>query len=96
MTHGSINFCNSYIKEKRLSSYDKIICLSDSFLNDFKVQYPKFVDRIARIYNPINIDYVNEKAKISYFNAEPPYFVAVQRLDVDKDVETIHCLKHRL
>lgn len=87
--HGSINFCNLCIKEKRLSPYDKIICLSDSFFNDFKMQYPEFADRIARIYNPINADYVNEQAEHSYFDAEPPYFVAVQRLDVDKDVETI-------
>lgn len=87
--HGSILFFNSLIDKSVLDIYDDIVCLSDSFKNEFVKMYPDYKNKIRRIYNPINKDNVINLSKKD-IDVKSPYFVAVQRLDsVDKDIPTI-------
>lgn len=88
--HGSINFFDNFIKNKEeLDIYDKIICLSENFKRDFIKKYPFLSDRIVFIYNPIDIKAVKVGAMNELYKTKGKYFVAVQRLDSDKKVETI-------
>lgn len=92
--HGSIMFFDNLMQDSRLAKnikqYDKIVCLSDSFLIDFKSKYPELSNKIVRIYNPIDVERLDKEAKENLFETVKPYFVAVQRLDYcDKDIETI-------
>ncbi len=86
--HGSINYFNLEIKNKHLDFYDKFICLSDSFANDFSQSYPKYAKKIVRIYNPIKINAIRRAAD-SAPTCKDQYFCTVSRLNQDKDVETI-------
>jgi len=86
--HGSINFFQDEKLGDKLFMYDKIVCLTDSFVSDFKKLYPQYADKITRIYNPIDCDAIR---KIAMSQPEIPgkYFVVVSRLNYDKDIETV-------
>lgn len=87
--HGSFLFFESHIDKRVLDIYDDIVCLSDSFMNDFMHKYPEYKQKVHHIYNPIDITNIQQLATESV-SVNVPYFVAVQRLDsVDKDVATI-------
>ena len=86
--HGGIDCFNEYDFIKKVGIYDKIVCLSDSFLIDFTHQYPEYAEIINRIYNPIDCEEIQEKScheRPDYGN----YFCVVSRLDVDKDIKTV-------
>ena len=87
--HGSILFFNNCNFIQKLSTYDKLICLSDNFLNSFVDMYPEHKNKISRLYNPLNISEIQHAAK----KQTPPnekYFIHVSRLDgVDKDLITV-------
>lgn len=88
--HGGINFFDNYIRHKeRLQIYDKIVCLSESFRCDFIKKYPFLANKIVCIYNPIDFEFVQNGSKKRFYKTNGKYFVAVQRLDCDKSVETI-------
>ncbi|MBR2482922.1 MAG: glycosyltransferase [Alphaproteobacteria bacterium] len=87
--HGSILFFNRNNLIQKLSSYDKLVCLSDNFLNAFIDIYPEHKNKIVRLYNPLNITEIQHAAK----KQTPPnekYFIHVSRLDgADKDLITV-------
>lgn len=87
--HGSILFFNRCNLIQKLSPYDKLVCLSDNFLNAFIDIYPEHKNKIVRLYNPLNITEIQHAAK----KQTPPdekYFIHVSRLDgVDKDLITV-------
>lgn len=87
--HASINHFNenSEHASKHIKIYDKIVCLSDSFKNDFIKQYPDYADKIVRIYNSVNTQIIRNKAKLD--NSHGKYFCVVSRLHHHKDNETI-------
>lgn len=87
--HGSILFFDSMIDKSVLDIYDNIVCLSDSFKQDFIKLYPQYSNKIHRIYNPINVQSVRNLTNKDV-SIKRPCFVAVQRLNsADKDVATI-------
>ncbi|MCM1294133.1 MAG: glycosyltransferase [Muribaculaceae bacterium] len=86
--HGSINFFNNEKLIKKLPMYDKLVCLTDSFVSDFKTKYPQYADRIVRIYNPIDCDAIRRTSETQK-KIDGKYFVVVSRLDCDKDIETV-------
>lgn len=86
--HGSINYFNKSMRINRLSYLTKFVCLSDSFVDDFKLLYPEVADKIIRVYNPIDIEKIRNSIKDSEtFHGK--YFSVVSRQDIDKDLETV-------
>lgn len=73
---------------KYMNNYDKLVALTDGFMNEFKRLYPSYSNKIIRIYNPIDVTRASEKSKV----AEVPngkYFSCVSRLYADKDIKTL-------
>jgi glycosyltransferase involved in cell wall biosynthesis len=88
--HGSFVLFQKWECIKKLPKYDKVICLTDNFKNDFINNYPEYKDKIEHIYNPLNVNEILLKAKKDALVSNKKYFIAVQRLDNrDKDVVTI-------
>jgi glycosyltransferase involved in cell wall biosynthesis len=86
--HGSINFFNNNFEIERLDMYDSVVCLSDSFLKDFQMRYPKYANKIRRIYNLLDVEGIRrDGAKLTC--PQGKYFLSVSRLDADKDILTI-------
>ncbi|MDR2432561.1 MAG: glycosyltransferase [Puniceicoccales bacterium] len=87
--HGGINYFNRNSDEalKYIGDYDKVVCLSDSFKEDFSEQYPDYKDKIVRIHNSVNAKEIQGKAKADKSHGK--YFVIVSRFDGEKDNETI-------
>ena len=73
----------------RLDSYDKMICLTNSFKQDFVNTYPDYKDKIEHIYNPFDFTTVREKSKDITIKPRHKYFIAIQRLSSEKDVSCI-------
>ena len=73
----------------KLLSYDKIVCLTESFERQFKQAYPQYKDKICQIYNPFNLSLpsLDEKELGKALNYKP-FFVHVSRIDSDKDILT--------
>lgn len=86
--HCSINYFNNNHMHVRMPYYDKIVCISDDCMNDFCNQYPKYANRLMRIYNPVNTNEINEYSKNAP-SYDGKYFLCVSRMDSDKDIPTI-------
>lgn len=87
--HGSILFFNRNNLIEKLNTYDKMVCLSENFKNDFIATYPDAADKIVHICNPLDIESVRQNAATRPA-PKSKYFVHVSRLDgIDKDVETV-------
>ena len=87
--HGSINFFKDFVQKSNIGNYDCIACLSHAFVRDFKQLYPEWADKICCIYNPVDVEEIHHLGNLEAPACSTPYFVAVQRLEEDKDVETI-------
>ena len=89
--HGSFPVFQKWNTIKKIDSYDKIICLTQSFKQDFVNTYPELKDKIEHIYNPFDFEMVRKKSKEETTNFKPTqkYFIAVQRLFEDKDVSCV-------
>lgn len=89
--HSSSMMFKKNVNKFRLNEYDKAICLTDSCKKDFENDYPIYCEKIMRLYNPIDINFVRREAEKEnkIFDAAVPYFIAVQRVDEDKDVATV-------
>lgn len=86
--HGSVRFFEEERHARWLPSYDKMVCITDSFVREFGIKYPHWADKTLRIYNPIKYDYIADKAKNAPQGAGQ-YFCSVMRMDPDKDAETV-------
>jgi glycosyltransferase involved in cell wall biosynthesis len=73
---------------KNFEHYDNVVVLTDECANDLKKMYPQFVDKIVRIYNPIDIKSIKEKAN-GKNKIKGKYFCSVARLTPDKDIKTL-------
>lgn len=88
--HGSIFYYTKGVRDRKyLNIYDKFVCLTNSFLTDFKELYPQYSEKIVSIYNPIDLAAIRKESENVLYHTQKPYFVAVQRLNSDKDVTTI-------
>ncbi|MDR2413320.1 MAG: glycosyltransferase [Rickettsiales bacterium] len=86
--HGGIDFFNRHFGERQIREYDRIVCLSDSFLRDFQSTHKSGREKIVRIYNPIDIGGIKKLSReLPAFPGK--YFLSVSRLAADKDIETI-------
>ncbi len=86
--HCSINYFNDNRMHVRMPYYDKIVCISDSCMNDFREQYPQYAQRLTRIYNPVNSTEISEYSKTAP-TYDGQYFLCVSRMDSDKDIPTV-------
>lgn len=71
-----------------LSEYDRFIVLTDAFANDLQQKYHKYSDKIMRIYNPLDIESVRNRAGVVPTH-DGDFFVCVSRLVNGKDIETV-------
>lgn len=86
--HCSINYARENKIPERLVNYNHIVCISDSFKKDFANEFPKYTDKLIRIYNLV--DYTNiEKISRTAPRYNGNYFLCVGRMDYDKDIPTI-------
>lgn len=86
--HCSINYFNDNNMHVRMPYYDKIVCISDSCMNDFRNQSPQYAQRLTRIYNPVNGAQISEYSKTAP-TYDGQYFLCVSRMDSDKDIPTV-------
>ena len=87
--HSSVDV---FIKRKfvnKLKYYDKIVALTDEFIDDFNSIYPKQENKFVRIYNPIDIENIRIRAGEGEPDVNGDYFCAVSRLTNDKDIKTL-------
>ncbi len=73
---------------KKVKNYTNIIGLTDDFVEEFKTKYPKYSDKIVRIYNPINITHIQQLSNQGKI-PRGKYFCHVSRLDKGKDIKTL-------
>ena len=86
--HGGFDFFTQHHINNGILDMDKIVCLSDSFYNDFAERFPKYADKIRVIYNFAPSD-ITEKSKAQY-SPDGKYFVSVMRMGGgDKDYATL-------
>ena len=86
--HSSMEYFQRTGAFNKLSQYDKIVGLTDDFVDEFKDKYPQYADRIQRIFNPLDADAIKSRAK----QAKVPsgqYFSHVSRLAAGKDIRTL-------
>ena len=90
--HGAFSrfFKKNKFKTYKLNSFDKIVCLTESFLNQYVEKFPSFKEKIKVIRNPFAIDEIKNKSDMK--DEEPtqymPYFLHVARVGADKDILT--------
>ena len=88
--HGSFVLFQKWQCIKKLPTYDRFVCLTDNFKNDFINNYPEHKNKIEHIYNPLDTNEICQNAQDRSLVPNEKYFVAVQRLDkIEKDVVTI-------
>ena len=82
---------NVFVKRKfinKLPVYNNVVVLTDDCKNDLLKLYPQIANKIIRIYNPVDIKSIQEKATEK--NAvHGKYFCCVSRLSEDKDIKTL-------
>lgn len=70
--------------------YDAVVVLNDSMLRDAQALIPEAADRFVRLYNPIDLDSIREKAKAPVDAPAGPFVVSVGRLEESqKDFTTL-------
>lgn len=87
--HSSINV---FIKRnfiKKINNYDKVVVLTDEFMDCFNEIYSEQNDKLTRIYNPIDIADIKNKANEKIKAIKGKYFCSVSRLAGDKDIKTL-------
>ena len=83
---------NSYFEKhgsfSRLPIYDKVVGITNDFVDVFKHDYPECADKILRIYNPIDIELIRNKSALGDV-PKGKYFCHVSRLVAGKDIKTL-------
>lgn len=87
--HSSVDIFLSGNYINYMKDYDKLVALTDGFMNEVKEKYPEYKNKLIRIYNPIDILGIQEKAKTAEKIKDKNYFVCVSRLYADKDINTL-------
>lgn len=91
--HSSINFFYKESKEMQysiLNSYDKFICLTDSFKQDVIKYIPEYKNITEQLYNPINVESLQKLANIGEYPKDcDKYFVFLGRFHEDKDHDCV-------
>lgn len=88
--HSSINkFLANRSYAKHVKNYDLFVSLTDGFVDEFKVRWPEYKNKIVRVYNPVDIADIRRRIAMAGLPNYGKYFVSVARLSLDKDIETI-------
>ena len=75
-----INYCENY---------DKIVVLTDDFINQIDNVYPEQNGKFIRIYNPFDTVAIQNMANEKTNKISGDYFCCVSRLSADKDIITL-------
>lgn len=86
--HSAISYFEHNGSLSRLPMYDIIVGITDDFVDDFKSKYPEYTAKVIRIYNPMNVNAIRQKAKLEKTPREK-YFCHVSRLVKGKDIKTL-------
>ena len=86
--HGSFEFFEEHRYINMIKKYDKLVVLTNDFMNDFIKKYPEHKNKVANIYNPIGLDDIKSKLEKAP-RYEGKYFCCVSRLSPPKDIRTI-------
>lgn len=86
--HSALSYFEKYGYGARFGHYTRIVGITDEFVTKFKEHYPQYADKIVRIYNPINVQGIIDKAQ-SVSVPQGKYFCHVSRLVDGKDIETL-------
>lgn len=73
-----------------LKYYDKLVVLTDEFIKDFNALYGEN-KKLVRIYNPIDVEKIQNMANKDENSIDGDYFCSVTRLTPDKDIKTMLC-----
>ncbi len=90
--HGT--FSRFYKKNKfktyKLNSFDKIVCLTESFKRQYVEKYPELEEKIKVVRNPFAIEDIKNKSDVAddELVLYKPYFLHVSRINTDKDILT--------
>lgn len=78
-------------KRYNLLSYDKIVCLTESFKRQLVNLFPSAAQKVYVIRNPFDIDAIWQKASENNVELKQyqPYFLHVARVSADKDIQTM-------
>lgn len=87
--HSSVNVFHDRNFVNKIDGYDKVVVLTDEFIDEFKKLYPNKKHNLIRIYNPIDINSVKNRADEKDIKITGDYFCAVSRLSFDKDIKTL-------
>ena len=87
--HSSITKFLSKNYVKNLRRYDLFVTLTDGFVEEFKECWPEYAHKVARLYNPVDVDGIRNRASMVETVDIGDYFVCVARLSADKDIETV-------
>jgi len=86
--HSSLSVFEKRKFIKKLKHYDNLVVLTDECLGDLKKMYPQYSNKMVRIYNPIDIKDIQNKAKEKN-KIKGDYFCSISRLSGDKDIKTV-------
>lgn len=87
--HSSIDVFRKRNFIKKLDRYNRVVVLTDEFIDEFEKTYPDQKGKLTRIYNPIDIKNIQDKSKQKYSKKYEKYFCCVSRLSGDKDLITV-------
>lgn len=86
--HSALSYFEKNGSLGRLPAYTKIVGITDDFVEDFKIKYPAYADKVVRIYNPMDVKAIQQKAKAEK-SPNGKYFCHVSRLVPGKDIKTL-------
>ena len=86
--HSSLNVFEKRKFINYVKYYDNVVVLTDDCANDLKKKCPRYADKFIRIYNPVDVKNIKEKA---YAKSKiiGDYFCCVARMSYDKDIKTL-------
>ena len=73
---------------RHIFRYNRFVVLTDAFADELRREYQQGADKIIRIYNPIDVDWVRKMSNVAPTH-RGDYFVCVSRLVNGKDIETL-------
>lgn len=86
--HSSINVFWNQNAARYMDGYDRLVLLTDGAADEFKTRLPRYVNRVRRIYNPVDVHEIQAMATKAPLPTGD-YFCCVSRLSADKDIQTI-------
>lgn len=88
--HSGMPFIERAMQHIDFAIYDQIVCLTDSLKNKLIQTYPQHEEKFVRIYNPMNLESIKNKAnELLPDIPKEKYFLHVSRIETDKDFQTL-------